>query len=231
MVKKGKEPSERGPKDRDGGASAEAQRETGAPPANRPKKKRRVRGGQQGVVGSADDSRRCTAKANRTGERCRAPAIKGGVVCRVHGGAAKHVQQAAKERLLGMVEPAMVELRKIIAKRDTTDADKLRAIQMVLDRTGYGPRSTLAVDTSRFDAFMEGATTSAPELNRSGVGMDADTLPGGGGGDRLGWEDVAQHQTDARNDNWRDLDAEDAPRRIYPDATTVVGEVVPDADA
>lgn len=28
---------------------------------------------------------RCTAKAKRTGERCKCPAVKGWAVCRVHG--------------------------------------------------------------------------------------------------------------------------------------------------
>lgn len=206
---------------RKAGAS-KAERERGAPPANRDvcAKCGQVHPGCHGH----------TKHGPNAGKPCGAQVRKGQVQCPKHGGNHPGQRKAGRERLLELVEPALVELTRIIAKKNTTDADKLRAIQMVLDRTGYGPRSTLAVDTSKFDAFMD-AAQGVPQLNRSGVGMGADALPGGGGGDRLGWEDVAQHQTDARRDNWRDLDAEDAPRRIYPDSTTVVGEVVPDADA
>ena len=34
---------------------------------------------------SAHDAPRCTAKSKRTGKRCRAPAVRGCRVCRMHG--------------------------------------------------------------------------------------------------------------------------------------------------
>jgi len=34
---------------------------------------------------SAHDAPRCKAKSKRTGERCRAPAVRGCRVCRMHG--------------------------------------------------------------------------------------------------------------------------------------------------
>src|SRR5690348_13548257 len=34
---------------------------------------------------SAHDAPRCTAKSKRTGKRCRAPAVRGFSVCRMHG--------------------------------------------------------------------------------------------------------------------------------------------------
>jgi hypothetical protein len=41
---------------------------------------------------------RCTARANRTGKRCRRAAISGGRVCPTHGGQAPAVKQRAAER-------------------------------------------------------------------------------------------------------------------------------------
>lgn len=56
--------------------------------------------------------RRCTAHKKRTHEPCSAWAIKGGTVCRVHGGMAKQVQAKAKVRLdLGVVRDAVRRLR------------------------------------------------------------------------------------------------------------------------
>lgn len=42
---------------------------------------------------------RCTARANRTGERCRRAAIAGGRVCPTHGGRAPAVKQRAAQRV------------------------------------------------------------------------------------------------------------------------------------
>lgn len=52
--------------------------------------------------------RRCTARRQRDGEPCGRFAIRGGVVCRLHGGATKHAQRKAKERL-GFAKAIMLE--------------------------------------------------------------------------------------------------------------------------
>jgi hypothetical protein len=77
---------------------------------------------------------RCTAKSKRTGQRCKAPAVRGWNVCRFHGarggapegeanGAWKrgHYSKAAKsERLLvkWLLEDA-TSLRKVLSKDET----------------------------------------------------------------------------------------------------------------
>lgn len=86
----------------------------------------------------------CTA-TKRNGKPCGLPPIKGGTVCHKHGGSAPQVRAKANERLRAMVLPALGELRKIIDSPDTTDADKLRAINMVLNRTGYNERHAVDI--------------------------------------------------------------------------------------
>jgi hypothetical protein len=54
---------------------------------------------------------RCTAKSSRTGEPCRAWAVRGARVCSAHGGRAPQVAAAAKRRLLE--QDVMAELAKL----------------------------------------------------------------------------------------------------------------------
>ena len=201
--------------------------ETGA---RRTKKVKPPAVGIMGVPGSKNDARRCTATANRTGERCRAPAIKGGNVCRQHGGSLPGVRKAANDRLMAMVEPAMLQLRRIIDKPDTSDADKLRGIQLVLDRTGFKPGVMIEVGLSRFDELLAGAvgidlTTGEVSLTRDlGSAEREALLPG------HSWEDVEQAVVTAQEDIDRERHNEEAREhergRIRPDENTVRGEVV-----
>lgn len=46
-----------------------------------------------------DDTRRCTANARTTGERCKRAAIVGGTVCKYHGGSLANVKAAAARRV------------------------------------------------------------------------------------------------------------------------------------
>ncbi len=55
-----------------------------------------------------DPSRRCTATARRTGQRCGRSAILGGNVCATHGGSIGRVKRRAAERLAENEATAMV---------------------------------------------------------------------------------------------------------------------------
>ena len=81
-----------------------------------------------------------TCKAtNRQGEPCGQPAIRGGTVCRYHGGAAPQVAAAAARRVLeALIAPALIQLREILEQDDTPPAVRLRAIRDILDRGGLG---------------------------------------------------------------------------------------------
>lgn len=49
----------------------------------------------------------CKAKSSRTGKPCRKYAIRGGTVCRTHGGAAPQVEKAAAQRVRDMLAEAI----------------------------------------------------------------------------------------------------------------------------
>jgi hypothetical protein len=80
------------------------------------------------------DERRCTARSSQTGEPCKRFAIVGGTVCSSHGGSAPAVKDAARRRLLELVDPALVRLRDLLGSDDERVA--LQACRLVLDRAG-----------------------------------------------------------------------------------------------
>jgi hypothetical protein len=76
----------------------------------------------------------CAAKSSRSGKRCRAQAIRGGTVCRTHGGSAPQVRNAAAKRIERLVDPAIDRLLKSLKSKN--EAVSLRAAQDILDRNG-----------------------------------------------------------------------------------------------
>ncbi len=92
-------------------------------------------------MSGADPMRRkCKAK-NRQGKQCGQQPIKGGVVCRYHGGSAPQVLKAARERLNDLVDPAINVLAKCVEpdKDGEVPIAGLAAARDILDRTGYKP--------------------------------------------------------------------------------------------
>ncbi len=90
--------------------------------------------------------RRCHARRT-DGEPCRRYAIRGGVVCRVHGGAAPQVVANAREVL---ALNALNALRNILGLADDADSEqvKLTANRDLLDRAGLGAKQSVGVEVS-----------------------------------------------------------------------------------
>ena len=82
---------------------------------------------------------KCTAHKSTNGEPCGNWAIKGGTVCRYHGGSAPQVKAAAdrrwRERLDAMIDPALDRL-EALSESAATEAVKLRATDSILTRAG-----------------------------------------------------------------------------------------------
>jgi hypothetical protein len=122
-------------------------------------------------------------KARRTnGEPCKNSAIRGGTVCARHGGSAPQVRAKANRRLIEMVLPAMSELHNILHRDDVADADKLKAIQMVLNRTGYSERHSVDIglrEPTPFDNLTSEAfvVMRGPGLRKELEDMEAECRP------------------------------------------------------
>lgn len=86
---------------------------------------------------STHDRPKCRARSSRTGEPCQHWPIRGGAVCRVHGGSAPQVKANAVERLQEMVDPLLTELWRIATSSDNEPV-RLAAIKDALDRAGVG---------------------------------------------------------------------------------------------
>ena len=116
------------------------------------------------------ERRRCVGDSKQRHARCLNRPIPGGTVCRFHGGAAPQVVRSAKLRLAELVDPAIVNLARILAgdaaawqllepptetrsgvwKQVGIDhADKIRAAEAILDRTGHPRRTELDVAGAR----------------------------------------------------------------------------------
>lgn len=125
-------------------------------------------------------------------------AIKGGSVCRVHGGSAPQVRAAAKQRLLEMVNPALAALSQVLKQKKDHKA-RVSASNSVLDRAGFKPTDKFEfagfietqsdIDLTRLTgdqlATLAGLLAAAARTDKSGAGeeseeQDSAVLPGDG---------------------------------------------------
>lgn len=86
----------------------------------------------------------CTAHSKRHGGQCGRPAILGGTVCYIHGGAAPQTKAAALRRILALVDPALEALSE--ALDDPSAAIRVSAAKDLLDRAGLKPALVIAGD-------------------------------------------------------------------------------------
>jgi hypothetical protein len=106
---------------------------------------------------------RCRARSSRTGEPCQHFPIRGGTVCRVHGGSAPQVQKAARQRILDLVDPALSTLEQLLDSR--REDVRLGAVKDILDRAGYAAKQQVEI------TIREQAARLAEEL-----GLDVNEL-------------------------------------------------------
>jgi hypothetical protein len=110
--------------------------------------------------------RRCRATVRRgewAGNRCSAYAIRGGTVCKVHGGNTIYAKKAAQTRLSMAADPAAAELIRIaLVKKGVADADRIRAINSILDRAGVAGAQTIEVDIKPWQAILQRVAGQIP---------------------------------------------------------------------
>ena len=110
---------------------------------------------------------RCSAHRTN-GEPCHKWPIRGGRVCRNHGGAAKHVQDAARRRIAALVDPALGVLDHAMRRKKTDLGEAVRAARDILDRAGFKPGEQLDILTR--DALVD------PEKVRGMTTEELETL-------------------------------------------------------
>lgn len=96
----------------------------------------------------------CIATVKKTGLRCKRHAILGGTVCNKHGGKSPMVAKKARQRMEAMVGPALRQLNEILTKPDTSDSDRLRAIALLLDRCGFGPKNEVTLEVKSYEKVI-----------------------------------------------------------------------------
>lgn len=87
----------------------------------------------------------CTAR-RKSGQPCRNYALKGGNVCRMHGGAAPQVRRAAAVRILMASDLAAARLVAIMQDKTMPAVVQLAAARDLLDRAGLTSKQEIAVD-------------------------------------------------------------------------------------
>ena len=97
---------------------------------------------------SSSGKKAICGKKTRKGTPCQKSPIKGGTVCRLHGGAAPPVKRAAELRLLELVDPAIATLARIMATSDN-EALRLKAADSILDRGGLPKGAQVTVEDAR----------------------------------------------------------------------------------
>jgi hypothetical protein len=90
----------------------------------------------------------CSAKSKQSGQRCKRPAIEGGTVCYIHGGAAPHVKEAAMDRLRKLQHPAIDAIHELIEQTQFPSV-RYASSKDVLDRTLGRATETLDVKHSQ----------------------------------------------------------------------------------
>jgi hypothetical protein len=88
----------------------------------------------------------CTAH-RRDGLRCKGAPIRGATVCRLHGGSATQVRDAARKRILAAADPVAARLIEIALNVGTETQHAITAITQVLNRAGVvGPVGPVATN-------------------------------------------------------------------------------------
>ncbi|NOQ62529.1 hypothetical protein [Mycolicibacterium fortuitum] len=108
----------------------------------------------------------------RNGNRCQKPAMNGATVCHTHGGATRHVQRKARQRLDDAADRMARQLLKIAESADS-ESVRLAAVRDALDRAGLkAPTQVdLEVGPKPFEQIMAGMAHMTRAESRAARGI------------------------------------------------------------
>ena len=122
-----------------------------------------------------DHPRKCQAR-RQDGKPCRRYAIRGGNVCRVHGGGSPQVIAKARERLALAADRMARELLGIATGAES-EAVKLAAVKDALDRAGLNVKQALELSAKPWEDIMSdvaGVATISRAESRARRGLPDD---------------------------------------------------------
>lgn len=114
----------------------------------------------------------CKARSSRTGEPCKKYAIVGGDVCNTHGGSAPQVREAARKRILRMVDDALTGMAALAGIAGSglgaeSEAVRQRALADILDRAGLKPSDRIELtETQITNEELDAAILDAIEKRK-----------------------------------------------------------------
>lgn len=117
------------------------------------------------AAGRLPEPVKCSARKSN-GDPCANSPMKGGTVCRSHGGAAPQVMRKAKERLENSAEKMARLLLQMAEDPNVPHAVRLAAIRDALDRAGITAKQTLEVE-AEWQTVIADIITDAPPGTKS----------------------------------------------------------------
>lgn len=122
--------------------------------------------------------RKCHAHTSRG--PCKNYAIVGGTVCMTHGGSAPQVREAARKRILRVVDDALTGMEALAGIGGSglgaeSEAVRQRALADLLDRAGLKASDKLELTETPIDNESLDAAIAAALRIRFGVTEDEDT--------------------------------------------------------
>lgn len=122
---------------------------------------------------------RCVAH-RKNGDRCKKAAIRGGTVCRSHGGAAPQVQRSARERWLDGIDPMINTTMKHLqdaVEGKLTPMEALAWAKFFADRAGFVPGKTVNIEgEAKWEIAMTQIIREIPAELAAGEVVDADVI-------------------------------------------------------
>ncbi len=137
-----------------------------------------------------------TCSARKTnGEPCNASPIRGGNVCRMHGGSAPQVKAKAQERLQRGVPAMLRMLNELASDEDVPPGVRLNAIRDWLDRAGVDRKIEIELSSSSFEEMVIGVLSEVS--GEVEVGNDQDYASRRDDGDVIAGQLVDDVETEA----------------------------------
>lgn len=167
----------------------------------RPRKKKRVR---------TDDPVKCIAVSSRTGNPCNNSPMRGGNVCRMHGGAAPQVRRRAAERIALASDKAAAQLFAFMTDVAIPPAVRLAATKDLLDRAQVTGKTTVEIEVPVWQQILDGIVATVPAEGETAVRAFAEARDPlvveaeRADQDRAAADELARWQAEPHDEDWSD---------------------------